>query len=58
MLPLVIHEERREGRARDVLHNGDEALADEHDGHRVGAHAVAATQRAAWEALRRADGDE
>ena len=41
MLPLVIHEERREGRARDVLHNGDGALADERDRHRMGAHAVA-----------------
>jgi hypothetical protein len=26
---------------RDVLHDGDGALADERDGHRVGAHAVA-----------------
>jgi hypothetical protein len=41
MLPLVVHEERREGRARDVLHNGDGALADERDGHRMGADALA-----------------
>ena len=31
----------RAGLARDVLHNRDGALADEHDGHRMGAHAVA-----------------
>ena len=32
---------RRARLARDVLHDRDGALADERDGHRVGAHAVA-----------------
>jgi hypothetical protein len=41
MLPLVIHEERREELARDLLYDGDGALADESDGHRMGADAVA-----------------
>jgi hypothetical protein len=31
----------REGLARDLLHDGDGALAHERDGHRVGAHAMA-----------------
>ena len=35
------HAIRREGLARDVLHDRDGALADEREGHRVGAHAVA-----------------
>jgi len=34
--------------ARDLLHDRDGALADERDGHRVGADALQATQRAAW----------
>ena len=41
MLPLVIHEKRREGLARDLRHDRDGTLADERDGHRVGADAVA-----------------
>ena len=44
---------RRVWMARDVLHDRDGALADERDGHRMGAHAWHATQRAAWEALRK-----
>ncbi len=32
---------RREGLARDLLHDRDGALADERDGHRMGAYAVA-----------------
>jgi hypothetical protein len=32
---------------------GWRALADERDGHRMGAHAWHATQRAAWEALKK-----
>src|SRR5207245_1933182 len=35
------HAVRREGMARDVLHNRDGALADERDRDRMGAHAVA-----------------
>jgi hypothetical protein len=35
------HAVRRERLARDVLHDRRGALADERDGHRVGAHAVA-----------------
>jgi hypothetical protein len=38
---------RRARLARDVLHDRDGALADERDGHRVGADAVA------WEALKK-----
>jgi hypothetical protein len=39
----------------DVLKSGsrDGTLADERDGHGVGAHAGDATQRAAWDALQR-----
>jgi hypothetical protein len=40
---------------RDVLHNRDGALADECDGHRVGRTPWHATQRAAWETLRKAE---
>jgi hypothetical protein len=32
--------------ARDLLHDGHGALTDQRDGHRVRAHAVAATQEA------------
>ena len=35
------HPVRREGLARDLLHDWDGALAHERDGHRMGAHAVA-----------------
>lgn len=38
-LQLTRHDER--GLARDVLHERDGTLADERDGHRVGAHALA-----------------
>jgi hypothetical protein len=37
---LQLHAVRREGMARDVLHDRDGTLADERDGHRVGAHVV------------------
>src|SRR5213594_1297855 len=35
------HALRREGLARDLLHDRDGTLAHERDGHRMGAHAVA-----------------
>jgi hypothetical protein len=38
-LQLTRYDER--GWARDLLHDGDGALTDERDGHRMGAHAVA-----------------
>jgi hypothetical protein len=41
--------------ARDVLHDRDGALADERDRDGMGAHGVASDQRAAWEAMRKAE---
>jgi hypothetical protein len=54
MLPLVIHDERREGRARDVLHDVDGTFADERDRHGMGAHGVARRPGTAWDALNKA----
>jgi hypothetical protein len=44
---------RRERLARALLHARDGALADERDGHRMGAHALARDAPAAWEALKK-----
>jgi hypothetical protein len=44
--------------AGDLLHDGHGALAHERGGHRVGADAWDATQRAAWEALKRSGGKQ
>jgi hypothetical protein len=44
---------RREGMARDLLHNRDGALAKERDGHRVGAHALAHDAAGGMRALMR-----
>jgi hypothetical protein len=41
--------------AGDVLHDGDGTLADERDRHRVERTPWRATQRAAWEALRKGE---
>ena len=40
-LVLSPHAVRRQGMARDLLHDRNGALADERDRHRMGAHAVA-----------------
>ena len=37
----------------ELSRDGDGALADERDGHRIGADARHATQRAGWEALKK-----
>ena len=42
------HPVRRARLAGDVLHDGDGALADERDGHRVGAHGVACDAASGW----------
>jgi hypothetical protein len=41
--------------ARDVLHEGIGAFADERDGDRLGTDAVARDAGAAWEALKTAE---
>jgi hypothetical protein len=43
--------------ASELLHDRDEALADERDRHRVGANAVASRAGCAWEALTKAGPD-
>ena len=51
-LEEFVHDHRPHGcLTGDVLHDGHGALADERDRHRMGTHAVAAVQHAAWEAI-------